>query len=307
MCDPHHHFSSSTSSSYNREPRRFSYAGTTSSNDSGQYSGYSVSSILQGSESSDHLMDSMSSMSGGSHGSHIDSSSTPETDQWIHHTTPPHSAPPISRNDPFEYFQHPVTCQASLPTFQEAYVSNASVSLRPPLWPHPFRSSVVGSIPGNLLAHHDILPSWTSVPSSSSGMPPSEAYHNRLNLPWNQEPAKFGSDFVDPLTMFAAGAQQHAGAQHHHVSVPSSGHASDSSSDAGSVSSPVMSPSYYGGSSSQSSAMFSFAGGRHDHMHSALHRTKSSPTSFGRSENDSSGQVCAVCGDHAACQHYGVR
>ncbi|XP_055342970.1 nuclear receptor subfamily 4 group A member 1-like isoform X2 [Paramacrobiotus metropolitanus] len=304
------------------EQRRFSYAGTTASSDSGAYSGYSVSSILQPAESSDHLVDSLSSMSGGSH---LSTGNTPESDPWTTHSTPPHSAPPIPHNEPFDYFQpHPVTCQTSLPAFQEAYVSNPSMPLRPTLWPmHPFRSAAAATT--NAL-NQELLASW---PSSSTAacplpMPGDISPYNRMALGWPpQDPAgKFSLDrSMDPVTMFAAQHAAAAAAQHVHPSsaaaaatamqMPvSSGH-SDTSSEAGSLSSPVMSPSYYASSSAQSTAaagsLFSFPT-HYGPAHPVLHRTKSTPTTFERiADTDTSGQVCAVCGDHAACQHYGVR
>lgn len=289
MCDPHHYHSSSSSNAQ----RRYSYADTTASGDSGHNSRYSVSSILHGPDP-ENLMDSMSSMSTSSH---IGPTSTPDPDLWISHTPPPHSAPPISRSDPFEYLQHPVNCQAALPAFQDAYAGTSSVSLRPSLWPHPFRTS-----------NQEILSSpWNSISASAGPLAMTSDAYGRMNIPWPHETARFNSDNMDPMAIFAAqqAASSHT-AQMHRASGPSSGNASDSSSDGGSVASPGMSPVYYSGAS-QSISAFNFAAHHGHGQMSVLHRTKSSPTTFGRSDADMAGQVCAVCGDHAACQHYGVR
>ncbi|OQV23906.1 putative nuclear hormone receptor HR38 [Hypsibius exemplaris] len=412
----HHHYNTSSSGSSSavvREQRRFSYAGHThhtpphhhhsGGQDSGLHS--AVSSLLHSSEA-DHLMDSMSSMASSHAGDQdqgqADTSPVPadqqSTDLWQHHgcTTPPHSAPPIPRNNSnegtgtFEYFitsggggpssssssggQMPnvsATGQAVLPAFQDAYVSNASMALRPSVWTHPsFRTGLGVGVEGLMGGPQDGSPmTWISA-ASSIGSPSGrmiqqtteDSYagnnnnNNRMALPWSQESTTGATSssssslslkkYPDPAGLFGSGSlmqpqqqqqhlyhpsqqvhhqhhhsqhhNQHHHPHHHHNLAGTSSNMSDSSSDAGSVSSPVMSPGAGYSTPSSSShygTHFNFPG-HHHHMpghHSGLHRTKSSPTTFGRSSEQQqqqpeiAGQVCAVCGDHAACQHYGVR
>ena len=207
-------------------------------------------------------------------------------------------------------------------------MSNSGRAMQTDEYPAPGRSSG---------AHHH----HTHTHSHSHG-----SNINRPALPWSQESTSTSSTpapattslpkkYPDPAGIFGVMQQQydqHHHQQHHHHHHPlassgGTGNMSDSSSDeAGSMSSPVMSP---GGAGGYPSAYFNFPGGgggpshhhhhHHHHggapSHSGLQRTRSSPTTFGRiSEQPQSqqqpevaGQVCAVCGDHAACQHYGVR
>ena len=200
-------------------------------------------------------------------------------------------------------------------------MSNSGRAMQTDEYPAPGRSSG---------AHHH----HTHSHSHSHG-----SNINRPALPWSQESTSTSSTpapattslpkkYPDPAGIFGVMQQQYDQHHHHHhhplASSGGTGNMSDSSSDeAGSMSSPVMSP---GGAGGYPSAYFSFPGGgggpshhhhHHHHggapSHSGLQRTRSSPTTFGRiseqpqQQPEVAGQVCAVCGDHAACQHYGVR
>ncbi|GAU93262.1 hypothetical protein RvY_05228 [Ramazzottius varieornatus] len=289
------------------EYRRSSYAGTATSADSGH--GFSTPTSVLHESDADHLMDSMSSMAE----SPIEPSTSEMSEtNWSHHhhVTPPHSAPPVPRTDPFDYFHHPVN-QATAPAFQELYSSNASTSsLQRNFWSQSsFRSTVGAGLTTHLQesfwkGSHASGSGDSLLPlRSTSGGEYQGASEERLSLPWSHDSLK---KYTIPSKVFASTSTSTL--QKYQTL---SGNVSDSSSDAGSISSPVISPGYhYPSNTGQPVTHFNFLGHNLPLPHNALHRTRSSPTTFGRTHENTEltpGQVCAVCGDHAACQHYGVR
>ena len=251
-------------------------------------------------------MDSMSSMAE----SPIEASTSEITDPWTHqHVTPPHSAPPVPRVDPFDYFHHSAN-QATAPAFQESYTSNASTLHQRNFWSQSsFRPTAASATLTSQLQESF----WKNPHASGSGGSLLQlrntgsgeylgASDERLSLPWTHESYRKPTAPSNIFTNTSTSTFQ--------KQPTFSGNASDSSSDAGSISSPVISPGYYTSNASHHSTHFNFLGHNLPHSHNALHRTRSSPNTFSRTHDTQEinpGHVCAVCGDHAACQHYGVR